>query len=154
MKKISTLFLSATLIFSLAFSNQIVNTKANYEEEPKMTMSLNDDFTEKAITIESIHKAKSGLILQNTEIQPYSLTWAALLAFLLANYPTLQTMANNFVYGWQTRPGFGSAILSWAESQIKLHFETYTDGTSDYWYNISSGCVIHTRNTYLCPMSN
>ena len=62
MKKISTLFLSAMLIFSLAFNNQIVNTKANYEEEPKMTMSLNDAFTEKAITIESIHKITPNIV--------------------------------------------------------------------------------------------
>lgn len=145
MIKFVKLFISTSLLISLVFNNQTLNVQAirnnsNASVELQQTNILNLDM------------ANSSETLVDFDTEPMAfMSWAALIAFLLANYPSFHTMVNNFVYGWQTRPGFGSVILTWADSKIKLHFETYTDGTSNYWTNISSGCVIHTRNTYLCP---
>lgn len=151
MIKISNLFLKLFVVLLLIISN---NTNVLGKQVPQKSVTVGSDLLVINGFLSSEHgmnNIKSTLVF---ETESLSITWTALTILLLTYYPSMQVAVHNFVTGWQTKPGFGPMVLSWTENQIRLHFETYSNNANYYWYYLSIGCVIHTRNTYLCPMSN
>ena len=133
------ILLNSTIVNVSAFKNDLINR----DETTRFDTQL-QDFQENRLTLDSLLISKV-----DNELQPLSLTWVAVVSYLLLYFPTAYTGIQTFMNGLQTRGG-APGIFGGLNILLQDNFWNYSN-TSNYWSNFDAGCVLHTRTTWLCP---